>query len=91
MVQGYKTNSRICLESGIEPMPPAVEVQNPNHWTAREFPVTGILNKLRNCHLITAFSFLYNVFILFQNFQMLLSGECILRTHFSGLPWWHSG
>ena len=23
---------------GIEPVPPAVEVQSPNHWTAREFP-----------------------------------------------------
>ena len=23
---------------GIEPVPPAVEVLSPNHWTAREFP-----------------------------------------------------
>ena len=23
---------------GIEPVPPAVEAQGPNHWTAREFP-----------------------------------------------------
>ena len=23
---------------GIDPVPPAVEVQSPNHWTAREFP-----------------------------------------------------
>ena len=23
---------------GSELMPPAVEAQNPNHWTAREFP-----------------------------------------------------
>ena len=23
---------------GIEPGPPAVEAQSPNHWTAREFP-----------------------------------------------------
>ena len=23
---------------GIEPVPPAVEAQSPNHWTAREFP-----------------------------------------------------
>ena len=22
----------------IKPIPPAVEAQNPNHWTAREFP-----------------------------------------------------
>ena len=24
---------------GIEPMPPAVEAETPNHWTAREFPM----------------------------------------------------
>ena len=23
----------------MEPIPPAVEVQGPNHWTAREFPI----------------------------------------------------
>ena len=26
-------------QPGIKPMPPAVEVWSPNHWTAREFPV----------------------------------------------------
>ena len=25
-------------QAGIEPMPPAVEAQNLNHWTAREVP-----------------------------------------------------
>ena len=25
-------------DQGIEPMPPAVEVQSPNHWTTRELP-----------------------------------------------------
>ena len=25
---------------GIEPTPPAVEAQSPNHWTTREFPVS---------------------------------------------------
>ena len=24
--------------SGMEPVPPAVRAQSPNHWTAREFP-----------------------------------------------------
>ena len=24
---------------GIEPVPPAVEMWSPNHWTAREFPL----------------------------------------------------
>ena len=26
-------------QSGIEPMPLAMEAQSPNHWTARELPV----------------------------------------------------
>ena len=28
---------------GMEPMPPAVDVQSPNHWDAREFPVPSYL------------------------------------------------
>ena len=28
---------------GIEPVPPAVEAQIPNHWTAREVPATFCL------------------------------------------------
>ena len=27
-------------QPGIKPEPSAVKVQNPNHWTAREFPLT---------------------------------------------------
>ena len=27
---------------GIKPQPPAVEVQSPNHWTAREVPRAGL-------------------------------------------------
>ena len=30
-------------QPGIEPMPPAVEVQSPNHWTAREFPAVLLI------------------------------------------------
>ena len=29
---------------GIEPVPPAVEAQSPNHWTAREFPLLPSFN-----------------------------------------------
>ena len=29
-------------QPGMEPVPPAVEVQSTNHWTAREFPVNGL-------------------------------------------------
>ena len=32
----------LVLQPGMEPAPPAVEVQNPNHWTASE--VTKNLN-----------------------------------------------
>ena len=30
---------------GIEPVPPAVEAQNPNNWAAREFPTHGLLSQ----------------------------------------------
>ena len=33
-------------QPGIEPVSPAVEVQSPNHWTAREFPLAFCLIKL---------------------------------------------
>ena len=28
----------LVLQPGIEPVPPAVEMQSPNHWTTGEFP-----------------------------------------------------
>ena len=28
-------------QPGIEPLPPEVEAQNPNHWSSREFPILG--------------------------------------------------
>ena len=30
--------SSLTRKQGMEPMPPAVEAQSPNHWTTREFP-----------------------------------------------------
>ena len=30
-------------QAGIEPTPPAMEVQNLNHWTVREVPTAGFL------------------------------------------------
>ena len=39
-------------QPGIEPVPPAVEAQSLNHWTAREVPRTELLNHSeqdRNC------------------------------------------
>ena len=42
-------------------MSPAVEVQSPNHWTAREVPVVVALYRRhsaghRNCHLLQVVS-----------------------------------
>ena len=39
---------------GIEPMPPAVEVWSPNHWTTREFPSVSTLVRMQK-----AFRFQY--------------------------------
>ena len=38
----------------MEPVPPAVEVQSLNHWTAREVPGMGILESLveLGCYLL---------------------------------------
>ena len=36
---------------GIEPMPPAVEAQSPNHWEAREVPTLYFQGQLKvSCH-----------------------------------------
>jgi len=32
----------IVPQSGIKPVPPAVEVWSPNHWTTREFPEMNV-------------------------------------------------
>ena len=36
----------LVLRPGIEPAPPALEVQSPNHWTAREVLV-NFLKRMR--------------------------------------------
>ena len=35
---------------GMEPVPPAVEAQSPNHWTGREVGASPFLDKLIRCH-----------------------------------------
>ena len=35
-------------QPGIEPLPPAVEAQSPNHWTARELPNEKLLKGWEN-------------------------------------------
>ena len=40
-------------DSGIEPVPPAVEAQSSNHWMAREIPDLSILSPGMSCgHLL---------------------------------------
>ena len=36
----------LVSQPGIEPMPPVVEAQSPNHWIAREFPWETIRNEI---------------------------------------------
>ena len=50
---GCMTGRILLLGPGIKPVPPAVETQGPNHWTARKVPWGGILyprspERLRN-------------------------------------------
>ena len=39
----------LSSSSGIESLPPAVEIESPNHWTVREFPFTS--NSLLTLHI----------------------------------------
>ena len=39
----YTACGILVLQAGIEPVPPAVEAQSPNHWIAREFPRKHVL------------------------------------------------
>ena len=34
-------NVILVLQPGVEPVPPIAEVQNLNHWTTREVPLTS--------------------------------------------------
>ena len=34
----YAACGVLAPQPGIEPVPPALEVQSPNHWTSREVP-----------------------------------------------------
>ena len=49
---------------GIEPRPPAVKAQGPNHWTTREFPRVVFFFKIKASQLIfLPVLFLIDVFI----------------------------
>lgn len=34
----YSACRLLVPQIGVEPMPPAVDMQSPNHWSAQEFP-----------------------------------------------------
>ena len=76
---------------GFEPVPPAVEVQSPNHWTAREFPSFTLLkwNSVplphKNLASLSQFSFTWVVSLLIfpVTFRCYLYVESLLV-----LPWY---
>ena len=44
VVDETKTQGVRVLSIVIEPVPPAMETWNPNHWTSRELPPVGVIN-----------------------------------------------
>ena len=40
----------LAPRTGIEPMPLAVEAQNLNHWTTREFPLPSVFGLQTSCY-----------------------------------------
>ena len=53
---------------GIEPMPPVVEAQSPNHWTTREFPRFHFLTLCLMCWLFSG--------VVWQQVQVKLKMWC---------------
>ena len=45
---GYSAGGILASSPGVEPVPPAVEAQSPNHWTARELPNEKLLKGWEN-------------------------------------------
>ena len=45
--------------SGIEPVPPAVEVWSSNHWTAREVPTAVFLKMKKYCEIHCTYKRVY--------------------------------
>ena len=44
MVDETKPQGVRVLSIVIEPVPPAMEAWNPNHWTSKELPPVGVIN-----------------------------------------------
>ena len=51
-------------QPGIEPVPPELGAQSLNHWTAREVPPYGILNKARDALHDLALAYLSSLHLL---------------------------
>ena len=48
---GFRACGILVPWPGIEPMPPAVDAQSLNHWTAREVPASESLQKKKSLYL----------------------------------------
>ena len=67
---------------GIKPAPPAVEAWSPNHWTAREFPLSFFLSIYRSIYLPIKMLIAHPRWNVYFRF---------LKNFCWGLPWWRSG
>ena len=63
-------------QPGIEPMPPEVEAQSLNHWTAREIPQSFILDcNNSNCKLLKSIATRYFSCALFHLITSYFTNE----------------
>ena len=62
----------LVLKLGIEPRSLAVKAQNPNHWTARDFPTLATFQRLTH-KATTLVKAWWNISIISENFSALNS------------------
>ena len=61
---GHAARGILAPKPGIEPVPLAVGVQSPNHWTTREFPMPGyFLLDERHCEFYLAWGWIFLYFL----------------------------
>ena len=77
---------------GIEPMPPAVEAQSLNHWTAREVPIKGLSSKdgrLKTCIFLSLKNPIKGFFK--KTTRIIRTGEKTIATQLGARDqWWWS-
>ena len=72
---------------GIEPVPPAVEVQSLNHWTAREVPCTTVLFKVLYCkNKNVYFLCLFFMYYLCEKYYKLITVQYYVADCVSWVP-----